>query len=827
MSKNTLLSEALAYARIGWPVFPLAAGTKNPAIQGSNGFKDATTDEEKIREWWTIYPNANIGFYPHKAGLSVLDIDVKNGGQGFAQLEGLQFKHGDLPQPIIQETPSKGQHWFYACKEPMPNTKIAPDIDVRCAGGYVVLAPSVVDGKEYVFQDGWHPSLFDSKEFPELPQWVSNIQKERVKASESATSGEVAKLAYNKPKDAEALIQRLHDVLEVSPKIAERWHGGTDGLNDKSGSAMDMSMAVFLKISGFTYSEMRYLLEGWEHGSKNPMRNDNRYWERIWQRSHSPTETTAQMLETLENEDYWREPVDVFKEGMPVPKFPIECMPTMVADYAVALSKQTGFDAGGYAFCAIIAASGHIHLSSRLAVTSEWKASANLWGGLSAASGGGKDPVMGVMMKPVECLDEERQRKSKRDLARWIKANKTAGRNGETPPPKPQWKQRLVRDTTVEALAKLLTDNDGVMVFLSEITEFIGRMDAYSGRGGAGSKDRGAWLRFRDGGSHTVNRRNTDVPLIIDNYGGAILAGIQPEKLAELMSKAGGGSSDGLFQRFLIYEMQEAEPADLLAEVSPSLANNYAALFEVIETWNESPFVKAEVKLAPEVVKAFNEYVNHVRTIAKRTPQGRFSEHISKFGGFLLNLTLTLHYLECAQLQVTRKQAAIADSLEGGANLASSCTSNTPALFVSIDTFNKALEIMRVLYRHSEAAYAFVDDTKPAVKVLLQGIAEAVISKGWDTVRMGDLTRHATGWRNAQYREKQEALDLLIEFDWLADITPPQQGRGRPSQGLFKVNPKVLDGRFTEHSERVKRERAERYAAIQHAAHSRARREVS
>ena len=44
------LRQALAYAGHGWPVFPVAPGAKIPAT--SRGFKDATTGESQIRQWW-------------------------------------------------------------------------------------------------------------------------------------------------------------------------------------------------------------------------------------------------------------------------------------------------------------------------------------------------------------------------------------------------------------------------------------------------------------------------------------------------------------------------------------------------------------------------------------------------------------------------------------------------------------------------------------------------------------------------------------------------------------------------------------------------------
>ena len=820
---DIMLNAALQYAAIGWPIFPCAAGGKDPAIIGGNGFKDATTDEAIIRGWWAKHPNSNIGFYPHGAGLSVIDVDVKNGGDGYTQLEALEAKHGQLPHTQRQDTPSGGGHLFFLTDKPMPNNKIAPDIDIRCANGYVLLAPSIADDRAYEWIDGWSPDVaVPDLDFAEMPQWVVDLQQERIQTG-AQSSKDKSTLTYIVPdENAQAAIaERLAVFLMKCPKVDKRFNGNTDGLKDTSGSSMDMSMCVFLKIAGFDYSETRFILETWPHGSSDPQRsNGNRYWERLWQRSADPEKDTAQMFESMSEPDFWIDPVDLFADA-PVPEFPLRCVPAAICDYAAALSAQSGFDSGGYAFAGLIAASGLINHSLKLEVTSAWTSSAVLWGGLSAESGGGKDPVMSPMVAPVKSINDRLMADSTADLRRWEKAKKEAQKENETTPPKPAWQQRLIHDVTTEEVGKLLSENDGLLLQMSEITEFIGRMDAYSGGGNAGSKDRGAWLRARDGGSHTINRASWSQPLVVSNFSVGILAGMQPEKLAELMGKRGGGSADGLFQRFLMFLMRPAKQADLMADVPVQLAENYSALFDVIQQWNEKNYAMFPPALTQDGVRLFNDYMNDARTIAQCTTQGRFAEHLNKFPAFTLNICLTLHTLECAAKQVQKNQQALVDDLDGGSLSFTppvNCWSNT----VSTETLRRAIDIMRVLYRHSEAAYSYLDDARPEIRNLAVAAGDAVLTKSWNVVNMGDLTRHATGWQAADQGFKQEALNLLIELGWLIDVTPaPEQGRrGRPSEGRFAVNPKVHSD-FSAHAAAVVETRKRRFDAIQRAAMAR------
>jgi len=48
---------AVTYAEWGWPVFPLQPFEKTP-YERSRGFKDATTDVDTVRKWWTKAPES-------------------------------------------------------------------------------------------------------------------------------------------------------------------------------------------------------------------------------------------------------------------------------------------------------------------------------------------------------------------------------------------------------------------------------------------------------------------------------------------------------------------------------------------------------------------------------------------------------------------------------------------------------------------------------------------------------------------------------------------------------------------------------------------------
>jgi len=131
-----LHAAALAYAAWGWPVFPLKPHAKTPATR--NGFKDATTDPERITRWWKQHPNSNIGL-PSGHTFDVIDFDPPDGARSFIKMyDELPHIHGQVC------TASGGIHLYVKPTGDGNATRIAPGVDWRGKGGYVVAPPSTL-----------------------------------------------------------------------------------------------------------------------------------------------------------------------------------------------------------------------------------------------------------------------------------------------------------------------------------------------------------------------------------------------------------------------------------------------------------------------------------------------------------------------------------------------------------------------------------------------------------------------------------------------------------------------------------------------------------
>jgi hypothetical protein len=183
------VETALAYARRGWSVIPIAGWGDKPKRFDSSKTEDGQwkryqheiADEKTIRKWFSD-PRTNIGLVCGKvSGLFVVDIDTAEGIE-HAQRLGIDLKGDNVVKT------AKGYHVYYNGND-VPNTvRAIPGIDTRGEGGYVVAPGSTTpDGKAYVWVNKTAPTRV-----PDVPRAVVSALSDRlITTSEKApTVGE-------------------------------------------------------------------------------------------------------------------------------------------------------------------------------------------------------------------------------------------------------------------------------------------------------------------------------------------------------------------------------------------------------------------------------------------------------------------------------------------------------------------------------------------------------------------------------------------------------------------------------------------------------------
>ncbi|MET9734197.1 bifunctional DNA primase/polymerase [Streptomyces sp. NPDC006458] len=174
------LAHALSAAERGLAVIPLSRA-KLPALRSphrndppglppcrgecgrfGHGVYDASTEPARIREMFAAAPWATgygiaCGLPPHH--LIGVDLDTKSGTDSSAALRELALLHlFTIPPTVVVLTPSGGRHlWLSGPPDVVvPNSagRLAPGIDIRGAGGYLVGPGSRTDHGVYATAPG-------------------------------------------------------------------------------------------------------------------------------------------------------------------------------------------------------------------------------------------------------------------------------------------------------------------------------------------------------------------------------------------------------------------------------------------------------------------------------------------------------------------------------------------------------------------------------------------------------------------------------------------------------------------------------------------------
>lgn len=158
LSSRTALADAAAwYASRGLPVFPLTPGAKQP-LPGSlgccwgshrRGCRDASINADAVRHWWTVHPFANIGLATGHV-VDVIDVDGPAGWRAWLD------RHGWPPVLGTVSTPRPGGvHRYVRVTGRGNGARIAPGVDFRGRGGYVLAPPSWIRAEGYAGRYAW------------------------------------------------------------------------------------------------------------------------------------------------------------------------------------------------------------------------------------------------------------------------------------------------------------------------------------------------------------------------------------------------------------------------------------------------------------------------------------------------------------------------------------------------------------------------------------------------------------------------------------------------------------------------------------------------
>jgi len=177
----SLGDRAVMYAEKGWHVLPVHAGTKGRHEDGRSahhlprGHLDASCDPATVRQWWTRWPDANIGLSLAPSGLVALDPDTYKPDCGWHVF----IADKTVPETLRQKSVSGGEHYVFTAEAgaKFPG-QLCKNVDIKHEG-YIMVEPSTFGGGRYEWQTDIAPAA--------CPPWVP-----RVNCNLQVTGGDAA-----------------------------------------------------------------------------------------------------------------------------------------------------------------------------------------------------------------------------------------------------------------------------------------------------------------------------------------------------------------------------------------------------------------------------------------------------------------------------------------------------------------------------------------------------------------------------------------------------------------------------------------------------------
>ncbi len=253
MSENCTV--ALKYLKLGWSIIPIqnkrigeikAKKTgksinnslcKTPLIDWKQ-YQSKLPTKNEIINWWTKYPDANIGLVTGNAsGVNVIDFDTD---ESFEDFKNVVY---DMVEYTLISKTERGYHVFYNSNYNLGNkTAIVPKMDLRAEGGYVVLPPSInIHNVKYKWLKS-DPTIYGLEELADMPDEVHKFITENTNGNSK--------------------LENREDWLNESLK------GVSEGLRNTTAAKL---AGHFLRVAGMTKQSTIALLKKWNKLNNPPL----------------------------------------------------------------------------------------------------------------------------------------------------------------------------------------------------------------------------------------------------------------------------------------------------------------------------------------------------------------------------------------------------------------------------------------------------------------------------------------------------------------------------------------------------------------------------
>lgn len=352
----------------------------------------------------------------------------------------------------------------------------------------------------------------------------------------------------------------------------------------------------------------------------------------------------------------------------------------------------------------------------------------------------------------------------------------------------PMLKRYITDDSTYQKLGELLSQtHNGLLVERDELTGLLAAL-----KGEQNEEARNFYLEAYNGTGSKIMDRVMRGSIFIDKHCLSVVGGIQPDKLEHYLSNSIKGlGNDGLMQRFQLSVYPDHIKGRKEKDIAVDKGTRQAVydLFEIIDNMTIGDFIKygackpdqfcnrPHYRFTKEAAEHFLQWYDHNTAKAESSDHTIISEHLMKYTKTVPSLALIFHLIDC---------------IEYDANLGG----------VSLTALQTAIKWQKMLETHMYRIYSLVTDSANIKAHYLSEKILKVAEKGTDKTDITDWLTHGftarqlirRGWKGLTATDDVlNALEVLIEHDWLTWESVPSTGRGgRPTERYY-INPRVSE----------------------------------
>lgn len=743
IADSDVLSAALEYAAKGWKTFPCRKGLKVPAT--ARGFHDATADVDTIRR---VFANsgANVAIATGiVSGIVVIDEDTYKGGD----LSSLESDLGFLPPTLEAKTRAGGRHLYYRYPVGLDlsssNGQIAPSVDLKANGGYVVAAPSYVGADEK-----WPAGFYHwANHLPvaDLPsawaeKWASLRRSPKTQSQDRQVGKDSTPSRYIKPESVKEG-QRNSELLKYCCHL--RGRKTPESLIPELAAEFNLARCIpplddeeVIRVSG------QYANQG-EAGQSE-----------------------------------WLDPQELSESLPPVPPFPIKLLPGQIGAYALDVAERMNCPVDFPAIAAMVALGTAI--GSRICCKPEavgiWMVPAGAWGMVVSPPGATKSPPLSEMLGPLYKLDKQAADQHSKDMEKYViqkaiydRAVKVAIGNGTanvgvSPPTEPNMVRYVVNDSTYEMLIAIAKANPaGFLVWRDELVGWFHSLNKENQK-----EARGLYLTGWSGTEGYATDRIGRGHVRADCVNLSLLGTIQPNVLRQIVydAVAGGGSDDGLVARFQL----AVYPNPVRHFVKVGRHPDYQAMNHYKD------LIQRLVKLDPTSIGAATTADGVAYLTFSDEAQVIFDDWQQPFEDRIRNPDSDEHPAMLAHLGKYRslfpKLALILHLADGGTGPIGGGAAARAMIWLKYLEAHARRIYHTATNRVMQSAVALANKIK-AGKLPDQFTRSDVLTKEWSGLRTAD--------------EVATALTVLRDMSWLS-VKEDRSTGGRPAE-RYTINPKV------------------------------------